>query len=176
MTLSVSVTCGAGSYYDMSTDECIPCELGTHQSKQAELSCEPCPDGTTTVLRGATNISQCIGRYDCVWLSSKRTSQVSKDLSVSPVCLSCRYVCEIHIPYHPGSSCSDGTWWNLKLCDWQTCDCYLEAQSLQSKVLFISQFWNFFMEIFGSSHRSHTVVHDQMNMGRSHSTSDLTLV
>jgi len=63
MLLCFLVSCGPGSYYNVSLDRCIICFPGSYQDEQAAFDCKTCLSGTTTVDKGATSVSQCVGQF-----------------------------------------------------------------------------------------------------------------
>ena len=57
-----TVPCGAGTYFDIASDKCRVCELGTYQDEQGALECKACPAGSTTLSPAAINLTQCVGK------------------------------------------------------------------------------------------------------------------
>ncbi|XP_070546934.1 signal peptide, CUB and EGF-like domain-containing protein 1 isoform X3 [Ptychodera flava] len=52
------VACSVGTSYDIDGNTCVPCPAGTYQSKEGQLSCNKCPEGSNGIV-GARNISEC---------------------------------------------------------------------------------------------------------------------
>ncbi|CAH3132489.1 unnamed protein product [Porites lobata] len=52
--------CRRGEYFDVFLNQCMNCSRGTYQPNKSENFCFRCPGNTTTLFRGATDISQCI--------------------------------------------------------------------------------------------------------------------
>ncbi|XP_022082655.1 sushi, von Willebrand factor type A, EGF and pentraxin domain-containing protein 1-like [Acanthaster planci] len=55
----VCAACTAGTMYNASTVECQLCPRGSYQEEQAQLTCIPCPPGTTTAAEGTKNATSC---------------------------------------------------------------------------------------------------------------------
>jgi len=53
--------CPAGTFKSTNSFECVPCEVGTYSlgGYPYPTKCEPCPDGRTTIGKGAYNQEQC---------------------------------------------------------------------------------------------------------------------
>jgi len=56
----VCVACTTGTRYVNDTKLCELCGVGYYQVSQAQSECIPCPEGTTTLRNGSTNITDCI--------------------------------------------------------------------------------------------------------------------
>ena len=80
----VPVPCGAGTFYHIEREVCALCSVGDYQNKEAQFGCKRCPDGTTSVERGATNATQCVGMQGKLTESHVQTSLLGS-LAVSPV-------------------------------------------------------------------------------------------
>ena len=61
-SLSLSVECPAGSYYNKDSQSCQNCQEGTFQNKSGQMACEPCPAGTWSVGGHAKNFTECYGK------------------------------------------------------------------------------------------------------------------
>ncbi|XP_071494425.1 CUB and sushi domain-containing protein 3-like [Diadema antillarum] len=61
-TSHMCVACPAGHYFrgNPSQGECLLCERGTYQDRQAQTECKPCGDGRGTIEEGARSFSQCV--------------------------------------------------------------------------------------------------------------------
>lgn len=57
--------CPAGTFKPANSFECAPCEVGTYSlgGYPYPTKCEKCPDGRTTIGKGAYNKDQC-GEWD----------------------------------------------------------------------------------------------------------------
>lgn len=66
--------CRRGEYFDVFLNQCMNCSRGTYQPNKSENFCFRCPGNTTTLFRGATDISQCIGK---LLLSTAKQSSVT---------------------------------------------------------------------------------------------------
>ena len=59
----ITVPCERGTYYVKSVNRCIPCAKGMFQPLEKQLTCVPCPLGTTSIKTGATICTgQCLIR------------------------------------------------------------------------------------------------------------------
>lgn len=60
----IAVSCGAGASYSLEQDKCVPCSEGQYQDEEAQFLCKPCPYGTRSVIPGASNVEQCLGKFN----------------------------------------------------------------------------------------------------------------
>jgi hypothetical protein len=61
ITFFFSAQCKQGTYSSSGLETCESCPLGTYQPEFGSRSCLLCPEHTSTVKRGAVNISACGG-------------------------------------------------------------------------------------------------------------------
>ena len=47
-----------------STTTCVPCERGTYSNDDGQVTCISCPEHMSTLNIGASDIEDCIGRYN----------------------------------------------------------------------------------------------------------------
>uniref|UniRef100_A0A0N4ZHL7 Delta-like protein n=1 Tax=Parastrongyloides trichosuri TaxID=131310 RepID=A0A0N4ZHL7_PARTI len=55
----VCVPCSPGTAFNIKTNKCEYCPIGTYQSREGELSCVQCPDTTTTIGIGSVTPDEC---------------------------------------------------------------------------------------------------------------------
>ncbi|XP_070569244.1 uncharacterized protein [Ptychodera flava] len=58
------VNCGLGEFHNTTTDQCVKCPKGSYQDKERQLSCQMCPNDTTTQGMGSTSIEKCFVACD----------------------------------------------------------------------------------------------------------------
>jgi hypothetical protein len=58
-TSNQDCTCPAGFYFSSSTNTCLQCSLGRYKSTQGPIACTMCPQNQTTLIEGASSISDC---------------------------------------------------------------------------------------------------------------------
>lgn len=68
--------CKQGTYSSSGLETCESCPLGTYQPEFGSRSCLRCPETTTTVKRGAVDISACGGYHWCLGCLHLFTCQV----------------------------------------------------------------------------------------------------
>lgn len=61
--------CSRGYYHDSQSKTCIKCPYGQYQPDSKRTSCITCPNGTTTVKKGAFEESQCLDACDFGYFS-----------------------------------------------------------------------------------------------------------
>ncbi|XP_038055355.1 sushi, von Willebrand factor type A, EGF and pentraxin domain-containing protein 1-like [Patiria miniata] len=62
-TLSLTcVSCPVGEFFDNATLDCVDCPIGQYQDDDEEphYTCKMCPTGTSTILAGSTNLTDCL--------------------------------------------------------------------------------------------------------------------
>ena len=59
---SYKVNCAVGTYLNTSMGECLDCLKGSYQQSEAQLHCNLCPAGMSTVGVRASNVSECKGK------------------------------------------------------------------------------------------------------------------
>ncbi|XP_038055058.1 sushi, von Willebrand factor type A, EGF and pentraxin domain-containing protein 1-like [Patiria miniata] len=62
-TLSMTcVSCAVGEFFDNATLDCVDCPIGQYQDEDEEphYTCKMCPTGTSTILAGSTNLTDCL--------------------------------------------------------------------------------------------------------------------
>ena len=47
-----------------STTTCVPCERGTYSNEDGQVTCIACPEHMSTLNIGASDVEDCIGRYN----------------------------------------------------------------------------------------------------------------
>ncbi|KAI0214769.1 hypothetical protein LSAT2_000070 [Lamellibrachia satsuma] len=90
------VPCGAGTFYDLERGVCALCGVGDYQNEEATFACKRCPDGTASVERGATNVTQCVEIDECESSPCLNYGQC-RDSHAS-------YTCQCH-PGYAGAHC-----------------------------------------------------------------------
>ena len=55
--------CGPGYFYVSSMDACSECGFGSYNNLAGKKSCITCPGQTSTRIRGAPDVSYCIGKF-----------------------------------------------------------------------------------------------------------------
>lgn len=66
LSISPSVSCSVGMFYDGEQGRCVLCPAGMYQDEEGQVSCEPCPgpEGRVTPRTvGARNIPECGGKF-----------------------------------------------------------------------------------------------------------------
>src|SRR5687768_9688608 len=56
---SIVVQCPVGMFHNFLEGTCTPCPFGTYQFKGGQLSCEVCPDHTSTVGESSKSKDDC---------------------------------------------------------------------------------------------------------------------
>ncbi|XP_013414319.1 signal peptide, CUB and EGF-like domain-containing protein 1 isoform X2 [Lingula anatina] len=65
------VACSIGTYFHVSSGQCVPCAQGTYQDQEGQLSCQACPDQSLGKgVAGARNITECGGQCGRGYFSS----------------------------------------------------------------------------------------------------------
>ena len=55
--------CQAGTFINPANEsECLPCAFGEFSDMMWQLSCQSCPDDTTTLMLGADSSDDCVGK------------------------------------------------------------------------------------------------------------------
>ncbi|XP_038054961.1 sushi, von Willebrand factor type A, EGF and pentraxin domain-containing protein 1-like [Patiria miniata] len=58
----ICVSCAVGEFFDNATLSCVDCPIGQYQDEDEEphYTCKMCPTGTSTILAGSTNLTDCL--------------------------------------------------------------------------------------------------------------------
>ena len=90
-TLPEAELCQPGSRYDIETNECLQCSVGTFQPEHGQSRCEPCPEKLTTSSTGATSADDCTckktrTKYSCILeIFENSSASVADDTTRCPV-------------------------------------------------------------------------------------------
>lgn len=63
MNIFLSESCKTGNYFDKSTLDCRPCDLGYYQDETGKMSCKSCGNGKTTQQTESTSEGDCLSKY-----------------------------------------------------------------------------------------------------------------
>ncbi len=61
------VKCPAGTYFNIVSERCESCEIGTYQPREGELTCVVCPRNTSTASDNTKSVNECKGVCVCVY-------------------------------------------------------------------------------------------------------------
>ena len=56
------VKCPAGTYFNIVSEKCESCAIGTYQAKEGHLTCLVCPRNTSTTSDNTKTIKECKGK------------------------------------------------------------------------------------------------------------------
>lgn len=90
-----SVACSVGTFYDITSNNCLSCPGGTYQDKEGQLTCLPCLYQEEGVgVNGAASESQCEGLY--IYLQTYSLLDKSYSIICSILKRPCCAVLHIH--------------------------------------------------------------------------------
>lgn len=58
-----SAGCSRGSWFDVNSQTCEYCPMGSYQELSGKLSCDLCPNGYTTLITGSKDRNDCICKF-----------------------------------------------------------------------------------------------------------------
>ena len=60
-SLIISVACPIGTKAE--SNSCLYCDVGSYQDETGQTDCKECPSGFSTPIIGASDVSECTGKY-----------------------------------------------------------------------------------------------------------------
>lgn len=139
-----SVKCPVGTFFNVVSELCVSCALGTYQPEEAQLTCLFCPTNTSTAHNQSTSVSQCKGCHNVLhkcWVcfSALKILFGTMQMQLSWYCATCRPMFAWHI----------FSWWFGAV--WDMCSGFLPARLCGHALPTLSQ-WHNHMETRFSSH------------------------
>lgn len=54
-----TVDCPSGTFFNVQSNQCEGCPIGTYQKEEGQLTCQVCPNNTSTASNHSKSIVEC---------------------------------------------------------------------------------------------------------------------